>query len=114
MEADDADPERWLIENQQVDNDNVNSDSYMHKVYVLAKYEWDDLDVYCDHIKRLAINATHFSVVFACRMGGVSSYFAHLSIKSPSFCFTTSRYHIPKQIVVVLYKQMNRNSMYHE
>ena len=28
----------------------------MHKVYVVTKYEWNDLDVYCDHIKRLAIN----------------------------------------------------------
>ena len=55
MEANDADPERWFIESQQFEYDNLNSDDHMHKVYVLAKYEWDGLDVYCDHAINIAV-----------------------------------------------------------
>lgn len=54
LQADEDDKERWIIDSEYFDNElDPSSWEYMRKVYLITQYDFDDLDVYDDHIKRL-------------------------------------------------------------
>lgn len=55
LQADNDDHSRWSFESDLFDcTSNINSEQYMKKVYDVARYEWDYLDIYDDHIRRWA------------------------------------------------------------
>lgn len=53
LQADADDFSRWEINHQLFDNElDVSSLSYMRKVSEILDEDWDDLEIYDDHVKR--------------------------------------------------------------